>query len=294
VRRHVFNISVIVVLAGVFTLVAYWAIAPEHSPLWTGFAAYDDKTQGPRAKTLWDWLDLLIVPLFLSLAAWLLSSTEKAVERSAESNKRKQEALEGFFAKISELLLAHNLIDSSTDQKVRNLARNWSLVTFRILDGERKAEAMQFLYEAGLLNKSPIVNLNGADLRQGELEESVLSEVEIRGAYFNGARMRRAILHGSDFRGCNFSGVDLRGADLEKANLSCAILEHANLRGTDLRGTTLTYVDLSRTKVWLTKFSDGQLADVVLTKRQRLMLRLTDRFDLAFRAFRAKKKGVNK
>lgn len=287
-RRHLFNISVIVVLVGIITLVAYWAIAPEQSPLWTGFAAYDDKTQGPRAKTLWDWLGLLIVPLFLSLAAWLLSATEKAVERSAESNKRKQEALEGFFAKISELLLTHNLIDPGTDQKVRNLARNWSLVTFRILDGERKAEAMQFLYEAGLLNKSPIINLNGADLRRGEFEESILSEVEIRGAYFNGACMRRAILRNSDFRGCNFSGVDLRGAALEKTNLSCAILEHANLRGTDLRGATLTYVDLSRTKVWLTKFSDGQLGDVVLTKRQRLMLRLMDRFESAFRALRAK------
>lgn len=290
-RRRLFNISVMVVLVGVISLVAYWAIMPEQSPLWTGFAAYDDKTQGPRAKTLWDWLGLLIVPLFLSLAAWLLSATEKAVERSAESHKRKQEALEGFFAKISELLLTHKLSEVDTDQKVRNLARNWSLVTFRVLDGERKAEAMQFLYEAGLLDKSPIVNLNGADLRRGELEESVLSGVEIRGAYFNGARMRRANLRESDFRGCDFSGVDLRGADLEKTNLSCAIFRHANLRGTDLREVTLTYVDLSRAKVWLTKFSDEQYADVILTKGQRLMLRLTDRFDLVFRALRAKKKG---
>ena len=285
-KRRLFNLVVGVTLVGMISLVAYWAINSTEAPPWTGFVTVDEKTNIARAKTLWDWLELLIVPLFLSLAAWLLSATEKEVERSAESNKRKQEALEGFLAKVSELLLTHKLVDPMTDKEVRNLARNWALVTFRLLDGERKAEAMQFLYEAALLKKPPIVNLNGADLRRGELDESVLSGVEIRGAYLNDARMRRANLRDSDFRGCDFSGADLRGANLEKTDLSGAIFWHANLRGADLRESTLTYADLSRAKVWSTKFSEMQYADLRFTKRQRMMLRLTDWLESTYRAKR--------
>ena len=46
-------------------LVLYWAIWADISPQWTGLGAYDEEARGPRAKTLWDWMGLLLVPAIL-------------------------------------------------------------------------------------------------------------------------------------------------------------------------------------------------------------------------------------
>ena len=44
---------------------------------WTGF---------PQ-KTLWDWLQLLVVPAFLAIASYLFTQAERRRERAAEEQK---------------------------------------------------------------------------------------------------------------------------------------------------------------------------------------------------------------
>ena len=48
------------------SLIAYWAITAYTAPQWTGFGPYDENASGPRAKTLWDWMELLIIPVVLA------------------------------------------------------------------------------------------------------------------------------------------------------------------------------------------------------------------------------------
>jgi hypothetical protein len=67
--------------------IGYWAVMPNNAPEWVGFGPYDENLSGPRAKTLWDWLDLLIVPTFLALGAWFLSITQKESEGKPEPFK---------------------------------------------------------------------------------------------------------------------------------------------------------------------------------------------------------------
>jgi uncharacterized protein YjbI with pentapeptide repeats len=78
----------------------------------------------------------------------------------------------------------------------------------RILDGSRKAQTIQFLYESGLISKNPIVQLNGANLRRAEFSGATLSAVELRGVYFGKANFRGANLAGADVRGSDFSCAD--------------------------------------------------------------------------------------
>ena len=78
----------IVTLTTMILLVVYWAVMPNSSPTWTGFGTYDDKVLGPRAKTLWDWMGLLIVPVVLSIGVWWLSKSEKDAEREIAKRKR--------------------------------------------------------------------------------------------------------------------------------------------------------------------------------------------------------------
>jgi uncharacterized membrane protein len=68
-------ISLILLLV-IAILLGFWAFHPTIAPAWTGFGPYNEQLQGPRAKTLWDWLELIIIPLVLAIGAWILSSVD--------------------------------------------------------------------------------------------------------------------------------------------------------------------------------------------------------------------------
>jgi uncharacterized membrane protein len=58
---------------------------------WTGFGDYRDPSGNyQRAKTFWDWLELLIVPITLAIGAWLLNRTDKDHEYRLAQQPRTQ------------------------------------------------------------------------------------------------------------------------------------------------------------------------------------------------------------
>jgi len=93
---NITKIALWVILVIVVSIIAYWAVNPSNSPAWTGFGPYDENLNGPRAKTLWDWLDLLIVPIFLAVGAWLLSAADKEIELKIEADRQNQNVLISF------------------------------------------------------------------------------------------------------------------------------------------------------------------------------------------------------
>lgn len=225
---------------------------------WTGFSAHQTPQGDPvPAKTLWDWLDLLIVPLVLAIGAFLLDGSRKRSEREVESDRHKQQTLDEYFAYISELLLDKHLFENNGSNYARELARTRSLTALRLLDGKRKAQLLQFLYEARLIDAEPVIQLNGADLRGASLDEATLSGAELRGVYFSDATIRRANFVEADLRGSDFSNADFCGADLTNARLVQATLDGANLKMATLKNTDLTDVNLKR--VQLTNEQRAQL-----------------------------------
>ena len=154
--------------------IGYWAIFPNNSPAWTGFGPYDEEILGSRAKTLWDWLDLLLVPILLALGAWLLSQMDKETEETVEADRQKQNLLNTYFNQMTELLLKHDLRSSNPGDEVRNVGRTRTLSVLRGLDPVRKTEVLQFLYESQLISKEPIIRLTGANLRDAKLDSAVL------------------------------------------------------------------------------------------------------------------------
>jgi hypothetical protein len=117
---------------------------------WTGFADYEPPRElYYRGKTLWDWLDLLVVPLALALAAVWLTGRQNRVEhaRAMEGSQfeellsaghQQQEALAAYLDRMTSLLLTHSLRSSPPDSDARNVARAIALSTLRSLDGRRK------------------------------------------------------------------------------------------------------------------------------------------------------------
>jgi uncharacterized protein YjbI with pentapeptide repeats len=213
---------------------------------WTGVADY---TKPPgideRGKTLWDWLELLIIPAVLAGGALWFSQAERETERKIADERIREAALQGYLDKITELLL-DPLPDSLDSERIRAVARARTLTTLRQLDGSRKATLLQFLHEAKLIDKkSAIIELRGADL-----SDIVLTNLALDNADLTEATLRRATLVFLSLRWADLSGVDLSEASLAKVSLYAADLRYANLVG-----TTLIDVDLRKANLHGAKFA---------------------------------------
>lgn len=86
--------------------------------------------------------------------------------------------------------------------------------------------------------------LNGANLREARLQNSVLRFAALSMANLEAADMSGADLMHAQLDHANLSAVNLSNARLDHAHLASAILTNANLRRARLRFTTLSTADL--------------------------------------------------
>lgn len=184
---------------------------------WTGLAG----------KTLWDWLQMLIVPLVLAVGAFLFNRANSRTENRLAQDKQREDLLQAYLDRLSELLLKEGLRISPPEAEVRTVARVRTLAVLSQLDTRRKNQVLAFLREAKLV--SP---------KKGE---SVIT--------FQKADLRGADLAGVDLSKTEFSFADLRDADLRGANLSLASLSFADLSGADLGGAILRKTYLAEARV---------------------------------------------
>jgi Pentapeptide repeats (8 copies) len=219
---------------------------------WTGFLN----------KTLWDWMQLLIIPAVLAIGGYVFNLTTSRneqkstqlrdqTEREIASDNQREAALQAYIDKMSELLLEKKLRESAEDDEVRKIARVSTLTVLPRLDNERKRSILQFLYESSLLDRGEQIvdlagaifvgaNLKEADLLLADLREANLREANLTKATLAGANLTKATLAGTNLTGAILVGADLRGANLLLADLREADLREANLLGANLRETNLT------------------------------------------------------
>jgi hypothetical protein len=106
-------------------------------------------------KQVWDWLQLLIVPIVLSLITlaftWQQDARQQQIENQrAESDRRIEEqraqdaALQAYLDQMSELLLEKELRTSEEESEVRTLARARTLTVLGRLDSRLKPAVVQF------------------------------------------------------------------------------------------------------------------------------------------------------
>jgi uncharacterized protein YjbI with pentapeptide repeats len=227
-----------------------------------GFGKFLDRSL--QAKTLWDWMNLLLVPIFLVGGFVFLSRSQRAnephpiedeadVAREIAVDHQQAAALQAYVDRMSELLLKDKLSKFSSDE-VRNVAKSRTLAVLRELDAKRKGSVLLFLKDSGLIDREAVIDLCGADLRGVFVANSNLSRLNLSGADLSGANLRGANLSKSflgetNLSAANLSGANLSGADLFEANLSSANLHQtklskANVNAADLRGVRLNEADL--------------------------------------------------
>ncbi len=218
---------------------------------------------GFRGKTLWDWLQLLIVPAVLGMGAiWFdyeagkragaIQQQREQIQREIEDQRAKNTILSAYFDDLSNLLLEHGLTESQKDSAVRNIARARTLSALSQLDGRRKGFIVRFLYETNLIKGgTPLLYLGGSISGEPAVDEIVLSRADLNGAvlhrlFMGEVNLTRVHLVGADFRWAFLSKANFIGADLRNADFTGARLTEASLSSADLTGTRLHDADLSK------------------------------------------------
>lgn len=227
-------------------------------------------------KGLWDYLEILLVPVLIFVLTVLLDSRSKArdaiqkneaeareliqkneAERIRQEENRDQ-ALQLYFDRVSSILLDKQVISLAEAAKklgpeykdplvesARDVIRAQTLAILRVFsaDEEKKSSVVLFLIESEILASLTVslrgAKLNGAKLFGAKLNGAYLSEVDL-----SMAELLFANLSGADLSGANLSGAILSWAKLNMADLLCADLNGANLRGADLFGADLSEADL--------------------------------------------------
>lgn len=239
-------------------MIVYWAIFPDSSPYWTGFGESNIGSVYKPSKNLWDWLELVLIPLILGIAGWYLANLGRKSEKNSLHERYQTENIHGYLELMTNLLLKEGLKSDPKNEIVRTIARTHSIRLLRESDNNRKAIVLQFLNESGLIEADPIVNLNGGNIEYANLEGIVLRGVSIKGAYFLHCNLKMAKLNNSDFTGSNFNFADVTDAIFQNTNLTYANFIGAKVINCDLRTSNLEG----------TNFSDAYLSGTKITKAQ--------------------------
>lgn len=237
-------------------------------PEWTGVEKYSTSSQTivrrvnsnttitttesfHPGKTLWDWLDLLIIPVSIAALGLCFQSLQQqranaqaSIDKAIAENNLREEAVQAYFDRLSELLINKKLTTLAFNDPTRitslDVIRAKTLSILRRLgnDGERKGDILQFLFDAELLT-SLKVNLVNADF-----SGAILIGVDLRGANLEGVVLDKADLRCANLEGSHLLGASLVGAnlctdpELSKDTLVAAQIK-TNMRNTDLCGAVL-------------------------------------------------------
>ncbi len=276
IRQHPFIVAGIIVV--IFALTAFAIAVIKFGWDWTGFNGGYGKitnhtpakdTELPPARTLWDWLQLLIIPLVLAVAALLFNrATTRAEQKIAAQryeqdqqialDKQHEDLLQAYLDRMSELLLEKDL-RTKPSEEVKNVARVRTITVLTQLDARRIGYVFTFLREAGLMSTTSSDNV--VSLKDADLHAVKWSHADLRGVNLSGAN-----LNGADLSGANLDSAHLNGANLYKANLSGAILFGASLERANLKRANLYEAGLIETILYKANLSGAGLSEAGLTQ----------------------------
>ncbi len=272
---------------------------------WMGFSDYTIPATPYNwvyqpAKTLWDWMELLIVPGALALGGLWFNSIERkreAVQRAAQNRRESLEnerekareearqkneqkiaqeqaqdnALQIYLDRIEELLIQGDLRQSGEGSEVRTMARTRTIITLRLLDGVRRGLVVKFLWESYLILFETEGIRQQSDVDWPAFPRYVkhpiidLRDANLEGAGLENANLRFVVLEGANLSGAQLAGAFLNSANLRAANLTSANLSNADLSGANLSGAKLGVADLSGADLRGADLTDATLVGTDLT-----------------------------
>jgi uncharacterized protein YjbI with pentapeptide repeats len=280
-RKHLLFIFLLIILFGLFVILINFGYSIQS----TGFPdSYSPNGVFTRGKTLWDWLELLIVPIILTILAIYISNFQKNREISIEMLETQNRAIQDYH-----LLVTQTIMESKgniTLDVSKNLLRARTLAILSIISNQQKAALIQFIIESGLLNITSKCldqrrfNLSNIEWLPGRYENIVLSGINMSKSHSCQSSFHQSIISGSNLIGSiieftSFIKADLNYCDLShseilsslftEARLIKAKLIDANLQGNDFRGSILRNAKLRGSNLKGSKFNKAYLLSADLS-----------------------------
>jgi uncharacterized protein YjbI with pentapeptide repeats len=255
-------------------------------------------------KSLWDWINLLIVPAVIAIGGfwieWQVGTQQREFEKqraeqaqTLQEQRAQEEALQAYLGQMSELILAHDVLRCDVEEEqcyeARTLAEARTETVIQRLNSDLNQHLIDFLWGADLLGvKDPLEDpeteakqlkllsnapLSGVDLARTNLIEVDLSLSDLSGANLHEAHLYKTILdeahlNNADLSNAYMVAASLGGTNLYKADLSGADLRDAfvsaHLRDADLRDANLSRVDLSASDLRGANLRGAKLIDAKL------------------------------
>lgn len=254
------------------------------------------------AKTLWDWMTLLLAPATLAgLGFWFQYLQEKnkqykeEADKARDADQQREQALQAYFDRLSELLVDRQLKKLLSQKPVSRLSRalaeknttvysKTKLVTAEletIIDPRGaldivKARTLSLLkmFEEDIPRKVSVLSFLGdaglleqldLDLIFIRLNGANLKQVNFFACKLGGANLQGTIFIGANLSHANLLGAQLDRADLFRANLSSANLSSANLTRANLQETDLKGANLNGATLLDTNLYNADLKETDLS-----------------------------
>jgi uncharacterized protein YjbI with pentapeptide repeats len=215
-------------------------------------------------KSLWDFLDLLIVPLALAIIGLGFTAQQQARQTQIEEQRAQNAALQAYLDQMNPLILEKGLLDSKEGDTEFTLAKARTTTVLAQLDGEHNQAVTRFLFESGLLREPSLVAK--ATLPDAKLHKAVLQNANLAGTYLKDANLTDAVLINADFYAKVGKSTQPINADLPKADLSRAALQGANLSKCPLEEATLSYATLQSADLSSAKLQGADLSHAALQR----------------------------
>ncbi|MCA9941861.1 MAG: pentapeptide repeat-containing protein [Ardenticatenaceae bacterium] len=220
-------------------------------------------------KTVWDILEVIILPAVVALVIFHLDKRDKNVKQQIANEERRQIALTGFIDRVSDLVLNHfegqRLEENRNAKQIYNMLRAWLTEIVKDLDGVRKGQLVQLLHGFELLssmqyeendneNNELKAILDGVDFSGVILKSAKLEEIDLLNASMEDADLKDVELRNSQFKNTNLSRANLNNVNLTDSCLNSVFFENSTFENVQLNNALIEVVNFSNThftKVYL-------------------------------------------
>lgn len=203
-----------------------------------------------RGKTFWDWIELAILPIILTLVAYRFTNEQKTRELAIAQSNKGADALQKYFDQLANLFIEQDLSSDEKQSAATEFTKARTLITLDMLDGRQKGHLIRFLYELELINKEATTL---------ELRKANLSTLILEPGYYEGINLSKTNLDQAEIFYCNFSKGDFSGCTIENSILENVDFHEADLNYVSFYKSDLFDSNLSRSQLTKAIFKDANL-----------------------------------
>ncbi|WP_027268839.1 pentapeptide repeat-containing protein [Leptolyngbya sp. PCC 6406] len=216
-------------------------------------------------KTAWEWMNLLLIPIVLSMGGFIARN----ILENKEREQRLQEALKNYYSEISSIILNEKWTtagdaelnhQSAYYKKALAVVRAKTIALVRELDKERLSALLQFLGDSNILINVPLENLDlsGVKLKNVDFSESCIKNVD-----FSGASLENISFCEASIQNVSFINSDLKNVNFSRANFKDIRFQFSDIKGVNFSGSRLNDISFEHSCFSETNFSEAVLVQVL-------------------------------